>query len=86
MPRGNRPPSVARKLSAVRTFSRFPASRGALDGDPATLVGAPRLDKKIPAHLSWTRWRACSRRPNTSGPLGRRDPPSSSCSDAWACG
>ena len=71
--RGNARASVARKLSAVRTFSRFLRREGAIDGDPAALVGAPRIEKKIPAHLSVDEMTRLLETPDTSGPLGRRD-------------
>ena len=71
--RGNARASVARKLSAVRTFSRFLRREGATDGDPAAMVGAPRLDKKIPAHLSVDEMARLLETPDTGSPLGRRD-------------
>ena len=71
--RGNARASSARKLSALRTFVRFLRREGALDDDPAALVGAPRLEHKIPAHLAVDEMTRLLDTPDTSGPLGRRD-------------
>jgi integrase/recombinase XerC len=71
--RGNARASSARKLSALRTFVRFLRREGALDDDPAALVGAPRLEQKIPAHLAVDEMTRLLETPDTSGPLGRRD-------------
>ena len=35
--------SVARKISAVRTFARYLRREGLIEGDPTSLVTAPRL-------------------------------------------
>ena len=43
--------SVARALSACRTFSRFCARRGILAADPATGLRNPRLPQRIPRPL-----------------------------------
>ena len=40
--------SVARKISAVRTFARYLRREGLIEGDPTTLVTAPRLERRIP--------------------------------------
>jgi integrase/recombinase XerC len=65
--------STARKLSAVRAFARYLRHEGALDGDPAAPVGAPRLDQHIPAHLSEEEMTRLLETPDTTRPLGRRD-------------
>jgi integrase/recombinase XerC len=65
--------SVARKLSAARTFGRYLRREGLIDGDPAVLLGTPRLDRKIPRHLAVDEMRALLETPETSHPLGRRD-------------
>src|SRR4029453_7950317 len=38
--------SVARKISAVRTFARYLRREGLIDGDPTTLVTAPPLERR----------------------------------------
>jgi integrase/recombinase XerC len=71
--RGNSRASAARKLAAVRTFTRFLRREGAIDGEPAALVGSPRLEQKIPAHLDEGEVTRLLETPDVSGPLGRRD-------------
>lgn len=44
--------SVARKLAALRTFFQFLVREGVLELNPARLVSTPRLEKKLPNHLS----------------------------------
>jgi integrase/recombinase XerC len=71
--RGNSRASVARKLSAVRSFARYLRREGAIDGDPATLVASPKLDKRIPRHLDLTEMEKLLATPDASTPLGTRD-------------
>lgn len=49
--RGLRPSSVARKLAAVRSCFRFLCREGVLAGNPASGVGSPRVDRRIPPTL-----------------------------------
>src|SRR5688572_5093132 len=44
--------SVARKLAALRTFFQFLVREGHLEQNPAKLVSTPRLEKRLPKHLS----------------------------------
>src|SRR5919198_5527594 len=44
--------SVARKLAALRTFFQFLVREGVVELNPAKLVSTPRLEKKLPVHLS----------------------------------
>jgi integrase/recombinase XerC len=44
--------SVARKLAALRTFFQFLLREGIVELNPARLVSTPRLEKKLPNHLS----------------------------------
>src|SRR5678815_3991131 len=44
--------SVARKLAALRTFFLFLVREGVLELNPAKLVATPKLEKKLPKHLS----------------------------------
>ena len=44
--------SVARKLSALRAFSRYLRREGLIDTNPASLAASPKREQKIPAHLS----------------------------------
>ena len=65
--------SVARKLSALRTFVRFLRREGWIDTDPSALAQAPRREHKVPAHLSMDEMTTLLEAPDVSTPLGRRD-------------
>jgi integrase/recombinase XerC len=65
--------SVARKLSALRTFVRFMRREGWIDSDPSALAQAPRREHKVPAHLSMEEMTTLVEAPDVSTPLGRRD-------------
>lgn len=71
--RGNARASAARKLAAIRAFGRHLRREGALEGDPAALVGAPRQDHPLPAHLGEAEMSRLLETPDTTRPLGRRD-------------
>ncbi len=49
---GMEPASVARKLAALRSFFKFCAREGFTKDNPARLVPAPRLPKRIPTVIS----------------------------------
>jgi integrase/recombinase XerC len=70
---GNAKASAARKLSAVRAFARYLRREGLIEGDPAALVGTPRREHRIPAHLAVDEMSKLLDTPDTSTPLGRRD-------------
>lgn len=44
--------SVARKLACLKTFFKFMIRDGRLKANPADLVSAPRLPKRLPSYLS----------------------------------
>jgi integrase/recombinase XerC len=71
--RGNSKSSAARKLSAIRAFGRYLRREGAIEGDPAALVGTPRREQRIPNHLAVQEMSTLLDAPDTSDPLGRRD-------------
>src|SRR3954468_2991330 len=71
--RGNTRASAARKLAAIRTFGKYLRREGAIDGDPAALVGTPRREERLPAHLGESEMSRLLEMPDTSSPLGRRD-------------
>ena len=71
--RGNSRSSAARKLAAVRAFGKHLRHEGQIDGDPAALVGTPRQDHHLPAHLGEAEMSRLLETPDTSRPLGRRD-------------
>jgi integrase/recombinase XerC len=71
--RGNSKSSAARKLSAIRAFGRYLRREGAIEGDPAALVGTPKREQRIPNHLAVQEMSTLLDAPDSSGPLGRRD-------------
>ncbi len=71
--RGNSRSSAARKLAAIRAFGRHLRREGEIDGDPAALVGTPRQDTHLPAHLGEAEMSRLLEMPDVSRPLGRRD-------------
>jgi integrase/recombinase XerC len=71
--RGNSRSSAARKLAAIRTFGRYMRREGTIDGDPAALVGTPRREQRLPAHLGEAEMSRLLEMPDASTPLGRRD-------------
>ena len=67
--RGLAPRTVARKLSAVRSFFRHLRRTGGISSNPARSVRGPKLDRTLPGHLrteetealfSWAETRAAS--------------------------
>jgi integrase/recombinase XerC len=71
--RGNSRASAGRKLAAVRAFGRYLRREGVLDQDPGALVGTPRREQKIPAHLEVGEMVRLLEMPDGTTPLGRRD-------------
>jgi integrase/recombinase XerC len=71
--RGHSRASVARHISAVRTFARFLRREGFLEHDPTALVGSPRLDRRMPRHLELGEMEKLLATPDAAQPLGRRD-------------
>jgi integrase/recombinase XerC len=65
--------SVARKVSALRTFVRYLRREGLIDSDPAALAVSPRREHKVPAHLSVDEMSRLLEMPDVAMPLGRRD-------------
>ncbi len=65
--------SVARKLSALRAFSRYLRREGFIETDPAALAVGPKREQKIPAHLSIDEMSRLLEMPDVSSALGRRD-------------
>jgi integrase/recombinase XerC len=65
--------SVARRLSALRTFTKYLRREELMDRDPAAMVVAPKRDQTIPTHLSEPEMATLIETPNTGDALGRRD-------------
>ncbi len=71
--RGNARASAARKLAAIRSFGRYLRREGEMEGDPAALVGTPKREHRLPAHLGESEMSRLLEMPDASAPLGRRD-------------
>jgi len=65
--------SVARKLSALRTFVKYLRREEVIDHDPTAMAVAPKRDQTIPTHLSEPEMTRLIETPSTGDPLGRRD-------------
>ncbi|MDT4966505.1 MAG: integrase/recombinase XerC [Acidobacteriota bacterium] len=65
--------SVARKLAALRTFFQFLVREGIVEMNPAKLVSTPRLEKKLPVHLSIEDAIRFIETPEVGTDLGKRD-------------
>jgi integrase/recombinase XerC len=71
--RGNARSSAARKLAALRTFARYLRREGVLDTDPAALIGTPKREQRLPAHLGEKEMSLLLEMPDVAQALGRRD-------------
>jgi integrase/recombinase XerD len=65
--------SVARTLSAVRSFHRFLLREGVTDRDPAAAVARPRLPRSLPRPLPAEDVRRLLEAPDPTTPAGVRD-------------
>jgi integrase/recombinase XerC len=65
--------TVARKLSALRTFVRYLRREEHLTHDPTALAVAPKRDQTLPVHLTEAQMDMLLSQPDTTQPLGRRD-------------
>jgi integrase/recombinase XerC len=75
--------SMARKLSAIRSFYRYLLAEGLIDKSPIPINTAgrrgersslsPKLDKRLPVFLTQTEIRDLLEAPDTNRPEGKRD-------------
>jgi len=65
--------SVARNISTIKTFFRFLVSQGKIETNPARLVEAPRLSRRLPDILSQREVERLISMPDASHPRGQRD-------------
>ena len=70
---GHKKTSVARKLASLRTFFQFVVREGKLESNPAKLVATPRIERKLPNHLSMEDAVRFIETPDVNTDLGRRD-------------
>ena len=76
-----------RRASSRRsaTFGRYLRREGVIDGDPAALVGTPKREQRLPAHLGEAEMSRCSRCPTRRSRSAAATARSSSCSTRRAC-
>ena len=65
--------SIARKLSAVRSFFLFLEKQGLRKGNPAADIATPKLEKYVPTYLPVDDVFRLLERPDRRKPLGLRD-------------
>src|SRR5436190_6499357 len=65
--------SAARHLATLRSFARYLTEEGLLESDPTQLVGTPRRDKTLPAHLGAEDMTRLLEAPSGDTVTGRRD-------------
>ena len=65
--------SVARKLASLRTFFQFLIREGKLESNPAKQVATPKIERKLPNHLTIEDAVRFIETPDVSTDLGRRD-------------
>jgi len=65
--------SVARKLASLRTFFQFLVREGIQENNPAKLVATPKIERKLPVHLSIEDAGRFIETPDMNTDLGRRD-------------
>ena len=71
--RGNSRASAARRISTIRSFARYLRREGVRDDDPASLVGSPKREQRVPQVLTVDEVTALIESPDVATPLGRRD-------------
>jgi len=65
--------SIARKLASLRTFFQFLIREGLVETNPAKMVATPRIERKLPNHLSMEDAVRFIETPDAATDLGRRD-------------
>lgn len=65
--------SIARKLASLRTFFQFLIREGAIESNPAKMVATPRIERKLPNHLSIEDAVRFIETPDINNVLGCRD-------------
>ena len=65
--------TVARKLSALRSFYKFLARIGQVEASPVSVIRTPRQDRRLPKYLDVQQIEALLAAPDTTSVLGARD-------------
>jgi len=70
---GHKRSSVARKLATLRAFFHYLVQDGLIDHNPAKLVATPKVERKLPTHLSVDDAVRLIETPDAATDLGCRD-------------
>jgi len=73
MEQGRAKSSIARKLSAIRSFYRYLMREEMITASPAATTVSPRLDKRLPYFLTVDEAKRLVESPDISQPQGQRD-------------
>ena len=73
MERGFVKASIARKLSAIRSFYRYLHREGIVPTNPLATISSPKLDKRLPSFLTIEEVERLLEAPDLSKPQGQRD-------------
>jgi integrase/recombinase XerC len=65
--------SIARKLSAIRSFYRYLVREKIISANPIEMVSSPKLDKRLPSFLTLEEVEKLLNAPDLSTPQGQRD-------------
>ena len=65
--------SIARKLSAIRSFYRYLLREGMITTSPVATTSSPKLDKLLPSFLTRDEIERLLEAPDLSSPMGQRD-------------
>jgi integrase/recombinase XerC len=65
--------SIARKLSAIRSFYRYLVREEIVSTNPIEKVSSPKLDRRLPSFLTLEEVERLLNAPDLSTPLGQRD-------------
>ncbi len=73
MEQGKAKSSIARRLSAIRSFYRFLMREELVTVSPAATTASPRLDRRLPSFLTVEEAKRLVESPDLSKPQGQRD-------------
>ena len=65
--------SIARKLSAIRSFYRYLLREGIVSTSPVATTSSPKLDRRLPSFLTIEEVERLLKAPDLSTPQGQRD-------------
>jgi integrase/recombinase XerC len=73
MEQGKAKSSIARKLSAIRSFYRYLMREEVISASPVATTVSPKLDKRLPSFLTVDEAKRLVESPDISQPQGQRD-------------